>query len=228
MLTPEDEIEATDPIAPVDDPEVRSPLFKALAYAVSAVFHPLLVATYAFLFIDYFYPYQFAHLSATAKLQLLVTVVVNTLVFPFITLFIMSRLGFISSLQMRDRQERIIPLIAMGLFYFWTYLVVKQLGVGSYFTHVMLGGSLAVFTAFFFNNFFKISVHAVAAGTFLGVALSLSMISTYNLLLPLMLVILVAGLIGSSRLYLQAHKDVDVYSGYAVGIVAQLVAFTFF
>lgn len=215
----------TEEVAPVNDSRMRNPVLKLLAQLISVVFHPLFIATYAFFFVGQYYPYLFAHLSGVNKLQLFVVLFTNTVIFPGVTLLIMSKLGFISSLSIEGREERIIPLIAMGLFYFWTYLVIKQMEIGNYFNQVMLGGSLAVFAAFFFNNFFKISIHAVAAGTFLGVAFTLVLISSYNLLLPLLLVILIAGLIGSARLYLQVHTSRDVYAGYAVGMLAQLVAF---
>lgn len=208
--------------------ENNNPVLGLFFQLVSIVFHPLLVATYSFLFVRWFFPYQFAHLQPLDQMKVLSSLVVNTVVFPGITLFIMQRLEFVDSLYMRTRQERIIPLIGMALFYFWSYMVVKQLGVGSYFTKVMLGGSLAVFGAFFFNNFFKISLHAVGAGVFLGVALSLTIISSYNLIVPLMIIILIVGLIGSARLYSGSHNQIEIVTGYAVGLVGQLFAQAYF
>lgn len=208
-------------------PEGKNPLLKVFSYILSGLFHPLVITMYAFLFINILNPYQFIHLTKTGILQLGVTLATNTLVFPLVTVIIMSRLGFISSLEMKDRQERIIPYIGMSLFYFWTYLVVKQLGVGTYFTHVMLGISLSVFAAFFFNLFYKVSIHSIAMGGFVGIALSLTVISTYNLLTPLLLVIVFAGAVGSARMYLGSHNAVQVYSGYMIGLLAQLISFTF-
>lgn len=207
--------------------EGKNPLLKVFSYILSGLFHPMVITTYAFLFVNIFNPYQFIHLGRTGIMQLFVTLVTNTLVFPLITVVIMSRLGFISSLEMKDRQERIIPYIGMSLFYFWTYLVVKQLGVGTYFTHVMLGISLSVFAAFFFNLFYKVSIHAIAMGGFVGIALSLTIISSYNLLTPLLLVIVCAGAVGSARMYLGSHNSAQVYSGYLLGLLAQLISFTF-
>lgn len=208
--------------------EENNPVLGLFFQMVSLVFHPLFVATYSFLFVRWFFPYQFAHLQPVSQMQVLISLMINTIVFPGITLFIMQRLDFVDSLHMRTRHERIIPLIGMALFYFWSYMVVKQMGVGGYFTKVMLGGSLAVFGAFFFNNFFKISLHAVGAGVFLGVALSLTLISSYNLIGPLMIVILIAGLIGSARLYSGSHNQMEIATGYAVGLTGQLIAQAYF
>ena len=43
----------------------------------------------------------------------------------------------------------------------------------------------------------------------------------------LMLVALVAGLVGSARLWLRAHEPAEVYGGYLVGFGAQLIALQF-
>ncbi len=62
----------------------------------------------------------------------------------------------------------------------------------------------------------------------MGIAFTLTMISTFNLLFPLLLVIVMAGLVGSSRLFLGAHTTREVLTGYMVGLLGQMVAFTYF
>lgn len=201
---------------------------KIAANIVSLLFHPLLLPTYAFLFLNWVYPYLLFNLDVISKGRLFVTVFINTFLFPVIALFIMRKLDFISSFNIPDKKERIIPYIAIMFFYFWSYMVVKSLGVGSLINSIMLGSALAVFMVFFFNVFFKISAHAAAAGAFVGLAFFLTLNSVYNLEWPLLGIIIIAGFIGTSRLYLQAHDTFEVFSGYAVGIIGQIVAFKFF
>jgi membrane-associated phospholipid phosphatase len=204
---------------------------KPLKYAaniISIVFHPLLLPTYAFLFLNYTYPYLLFNLDLISKTRLFVTIFINTFLFPLIALVIMRKLDFISSFHMHERQERIIPYIAISFFYFWSYLVVKNLGIGSIINDIMFGASLSVFMVFFFNGFFKISAHAASAGAFFGLTLFLSVNSVYNLELPVMIVILIAGLIGSSRLYLSAHTPFEIFSGFLVGVLGQILSFKYF
>jgi membrane-associated phospholipid phosphatase len=212
----------------VYQPATESNVLWILSTIISYVFHPILLATYAFVYVDVFFPYQFLHLSPQQKTQLMLTIVTNTLVFPVIVLALMRGLKMISSFELRTNKERIIPFIAISLFYFWTYLVVQKLGVGHYFSHISLGASLGIFMAFFANVFYKISIHAVGVGGFFGVALTLTLISTYNLLFPLLLVIIVVGAVGSARLFLGAHTPREVISGYMVGLLGQMVAFAYF
>jgi len=200
---------------------------KLIARFISIVFHPLLIPTYAFLFLNWVYPYLLFNLDVITKGRLLITVFINTFLFPVIALFIMRKLDFISSFNIPDKQERIIPYIAIMFFYFWTYMVVNSLGVGSLVSDIMLGSALSVFMVFFFNVFFKISAHAAAAGAFLGLAAFLSIDSIYNLEWPLMGIVVIAGIIGSSRLYLAAHTNFEIFAGYAVGILGQIISFKF-
>lgn len=210
--------------------EPRQPIgfLTILANVVSLVFHPMLLTVYAFLFVNACYPFLFAHLTKLEKAQLIVSLIVNTIAFPFITVFLLKQLGFVKSIALKTREERIIPYIAMSTFYFWTFMVVRNQAIGDLFTHIMLGAALSVFGAFFLNNFYKISIHAVGAGGFVAIALIITMASNYNLTPVLLLVILAAGLVGTSRLYLKAHAQRDIYSGYMIGILAQLIAFIFF
>ncbi len=203
----------------------QSKPLKYTATFISVIFHPLLLPTYAFLFLNWVYPYLLFNLDVISKARLFVTIFINTFLFPVIALFIMRKLDFISSFQMHERHERIIPYIAISFFYFWSYLVVKNLGIGSLINDIMFGASLSVFFVFFFNGFFKISAHAAAAGAFLGLTLFLSFNSVYNLELPLMGVVLVAGLIGTSRLFLSAHTPFEIFSGYLAGILGQVISF---
>jgi hypothetical protein len=201
---------------------------RAVAQFFSTAFHPLLIPTYAFIFLNWVYPYLFFNLDLINKTRLFVTIFINTFIFPMIALVIMKKLDFISSFNLPDRKERIIPYIAIIAFYFWTYLVVKNLGVGGFINDILFGVCISIFLVFFFNGFFKISAHATASGAFVGLTVFLAFHSVYNIELPLMGVILVAGMIGTSRLYLSAHNSFEIFSGYLVGLLGQFLSFKIF
>jgi len=200
-------------------------MLTAVSKFFSFIFHPLLLPSYAFLFINYSYPYMLAGLKPDDKVKIFATLFINTFIFPAITIGIMRKLNFIKSFHLRDREERIIPIIAISIFYFWTFMVIKSLDIGIFFSAIILGASLSVFMTFFFNLFFKISIHSVGAGNFVAVAILLAFNSKFNLELPLILSVVFAGALGSSRLYLREHKPVEVYFGFVVGALGQFFAF---
>ena len=200
-------------------------MLTASSKIISIVFHPLLLTLYAFLFIWTFSPVHFAGINDELKLRLVVIVTLNTLLFPILSIFIMRRLGFVNSFYLKEREERIIPYIAISIFYFWTFMVVKKLALNPFFTSLTLGASLSVFMAFFFNLFTKISIHTTGAGNFIAIVLLLAFGSRFNLELPVMITLIAIGLIGSARLRLSAHTSSQVYFGYVIGIAGQLIAY---
>lgn len=202
-------------------------MLKVGAQLISGVFYPLLLPTVAVIGISIINPLVFAGYDDVDRLKLLTTIFFNTFLLPVVTIVLMRKLGFIKSIRLEDREERIIPYIAMSIFYFWTFMVVKSFGTNGLIVGVLLGATATVFATSFFNLFFKISVHAAGAGSMVAIALFLAMNSRVNLEVLLMSIILVAGLIGSSRLYLKAHSSNQVFFGYFVGFTAQMTAFNF-
>ncbi len=199
-------------------------MLKKIALLISVVFHPLFLPTYALALINWLTPYQLAGLDPDAKLKIFIAVIINTIIFPVLIIFIMSRLKMLKNIFIRDREERIIPYVAISLLYFWIFMVIRSLAISEFITAMFLGASLSVFASFFFNLFFKISIHTVGAGVMCMLALQMALIAAYNLELSLIIIVLVAGLIGSARLYLSAHRPFEIFFGYAIGALSMGVA----
>ncbi len=103
----------------------------------------------------------------------------------------------------------------------------------------VLGATIGLFTCFFINLFFKISLHATGIGGFVGMVLitmwqysfgTISMTlpllgaSQVSINLVLLISILLAGLVGTARLWLKAHQPKELYAGFALGLFAQYLA----
>jgi hypothetical protein len=61
----------------------------------------------------------------------------------------------------------------------------------------------------------------------IGIIIVLMISSSVNMILPLFAAVLLAGIIGSARLYLGAHQRGDVWLGYIIGIIVQLGAYIY-
>ena len=96
-----------------------------LAQLISFVFHPLLMPSYAFFLIDRGYPLLLASFTPQAKLNLFISIFLNTFIYPVIVIALMRKLDFIKTIYLRTKQERIIPYIAINIFYFWTYTIIR-------------------------------------------------------------------------------------------------------
>ncbi|MEO6682975.1 MAG: hypothetical protein ABIN48_09120, partial [Ginsengibacter sp.] len=133
--------------------------------------------------------------------------------------------GFLKNIYLNSQRDRIIPYIATNIFYFWTYLVLKNHGTPSILTAFILGIFLASSVALIANIYFKISMHGLGVGAFSGLMLLLIFTGfPYAIFLPAMIVFILAGIVSSSRLIVSNHTPFEIYTGILVGILSQFIA----
>ena len=214
---------------------------KLAAHIISLVFHPLILVlllvnvSYS---LDYF-SYYINDQNSIGVLQIMNFVLLVLL--PLVGVLVLYGLNMISSFKMSEREDRIAPLIITMTFYIWYFINVFNNAVfPNSLKFIALGITLTVALAFFINNFSKISLHTTGAGSFVvGFALLLFSIKKpffhlslwvfaelqVSAIFAFILTIIIAGIIGSSRLYLKAHTTHEVYGGYLAGMIAQLLAF---
>jgi hypothetical protein len=218
-------------------------MLRNLAKVISFVFHPLLIVTYMLVLLLLVNPYQFGVYSIAEQWKFVLLVFLSTFIMPAFAVFMMKSLNMVQSMQLHDRHERIGPYIITGVFYLWMFINFKNNTlIPKPFTIAMLGATIALFTAFFFNNFTKISAHAVGMGGLAGMAvintvyfnfdtftLNLGLFGLFEIStnFVLMFVIILAGFVCTSRLLLREHSERQLYGGLAVGFAAQFVALAF-
>ena len=206
-------------------------MLKKVAHIISVLFHPLLIVSYMLVVLLLINPYQFGVYSISAQGKLLLLVFLSTFLMPAFAVFMMKSLGMVKTMALHERHERIGPYIIAGVFYMWMFINFKNnTTIPASLTVAMLGATIGLFAAFFFNNFSKISAHAVGMGGLVGMAAINSMyFSTLELStnFVVMAVIILAGIVCSARLILEAHSNWQVYGGLALGFLSQLIAFAF-
>ena len=149
----------------------------------------------------------------------------TTFLIPFLLVVTFQRLGIIQSISLNDREDRKYPFLVVSIFYIITYYMLRQIEISPIFVLFALGGALLVIVAMFINFFFKISIHMAAIGGALGGFVALSV--KYHVDIPwlIILIIICAGLIGTSRLVLRVHRPVEVYSGFLMGAIIMIALF---
>ena len=211
------------------------------ARLISYIFHPLILV-YVLVLITYWMDKFGYYITDTHAVGAMLIMDFFLLVmFPILIVAMLVGLKMISGFQMVKREDRIGPLLITMAFYIWFFINTKD--NPSYpdsLRFVALGAALSVGLAFFINNFSKISLHAIGASSFCialillffrlnqpFVDIDLYFIGGYRLsaIFVIFLSLVIAGAVGSSRLYLKAHEPQEVYGGYIVGVVAQLAAF---
>lgn len=191
----------------------------------SYLFHPIFVPVYVILFLVYIHPAAFAGFSAAEKKQTILIVLLNLVFFPLMSVLLLRAVGFIESIFLRTQRDRIIPYIASGIFFFWAYTVFKeQSQYPLILTSFVLGIFLASSIALLANIYFKISMHAIGMGGWLGIFLIILNTQTMLMTWPIAAVLLLTGFVCSARLLISSHKPSDIYGGLFVGLISQLAA----
>jgi hypothetical protein len=210
-----------------------------VAQGLSIIFHPLMMMTYICIIILFLNPYIFSVHDISKGGAKIVQVFFATFCLPALIVAMMKGLNIISSLEMPDPKERIIPYISTATLYLWVFMMMKNTSIMPIaLVSAMLGCIIGIFISFFFNNFFKISAHAVGVGGLVAAVLLIVRWYAYSFFYVdfmgtrleihsywmVIFCVLVSGLVCTARLSLGAHNLKEIASGFVGGFLAQWIA----
>lgn len=203
----------------------RTRILHGVASVASYIFHPVFMPTIMTLALYKLAAVGFAGVSTASLGNWVLIIGINTILFPVLGVLLLKGLGFINSIHMRDPKERIVPLMISMVCYFWAYNVFKNIDSPFILKVLMLGNFWGIIALFMVNIFFKISMHTMAAGGMIGIVIVLMFISPVSMMIPLFVAMLIAGIMGTARLILGAHRTGEVWLGYALGILVMVAAY---
>lgn len=214
-------------------PKRNTKLTKIIADVISFILHPLFMPILMAIVIFYISPERFVGVNKNLQWQMLSIFGLNTVLFPMLATGLMKALNFIPSIKMPEKKDRIMPLMAIMIFYFWMYQVVKNIPTKTTLTAenmylyniFFLGNFFGIIGVFIINIFSKISMHTAAAGGALGILIVIAIVGKVNIIIPILIAIALAGIVGTARLMANAHKPIEIWMGYFIGLAAQLLAY---
>ncbi len=190
---------------------------KRIAQILSILFHPLFIPIYALLQMN-FMPFFYAG-TDTLKHVLIFGSMFVLVVPPIIWYIVLHKLKIVESWKATTRKERIWPYLFTILSYILVSIICHLLAVDYGFTQLWQGATIALIVVFVINFFWKISAHAAGMGAWTGMLFFLSIYNGFSLLFEIIVVILSSGLVGWSRLKLEAHTPRQVFFGYLLGLI---------
>ena len=188
----------------------------------SYIFHPVfipLIATGCFYYLSQnFY-------NTTEIYITIIQVAIMTFVLPVILfLFLKSFKMLTSSIMVKDIGERKAPvflnIVLMYILVFQILLLNRSNELKLFLTAYAVSYSI-VFISLFFNK--KYSLHILSFSAFVMFMVHTSQRYFLPFILPLCILMLLLGLLASSRLALQAHTSREILIGCLIGIIPQLV-----
>lgn len=190
-----------------------------LAGGISYFFHPLMIPLYVLLMLLGLNSFFSLLVPLSFKLALTGIVVLTTVLFPLIITFLLRRLKIISSFYLEQKEDRIFPILCSAVFYYLTYYLLKRVQFASLFSYFMLGVTLLAIIALVLTFYSKISLHMIGMGSLTGLFLGLTLNFGPHFLNLFFIGVLCSGLVGFARLYLNAHKPAEIYSGFFLGVM---------
>jgi membrane-associated phospholipid phosphatase len=142
---------------------------------------------------------------------------------PCLSIYVLLKLGHISDIHLPSREERYLPfLLSLMSCTGYTVICIRfySESIPPILIFFILGASIGVFFSFMISLFWKISIHMAGIGGFTG--MMLTMANLYQTDLTWVYIgIITAGLVGFSRLQMNAHSIKQVALGFALGILSE-------
>lgn len=151
-----------------------------------------------------------------------------TVIIPIIIYFILRTLGVVSNIFLPKVGERKYPLIiSLALLLMIVVKVIPNNYIIElyYFFLGLIAATSSCLLLLFMN--FKSSLHMMGMGTLLMFLTGLSIHFEINITIAISAVTLAAGLVATSRLYFQAHSRSEIFIGFLLGVISQLLTFKF-
>lgn len=193
--------------------------FKLLSYVLSPIVFPILGSILYFIFLPSFVPKQ--------QVYLILTIVFGgTYLLPVLLLGLFKKPKGIKNFIIKTVEERKFPtVIILGIAVSMGNLLSKIDAVDGL-TVFFFGYAFAVACAYLFlMAHIKISFHAIAIGGLTGFMACLSHFYSLNLLVVIGVLVGLGGLMMSALLYLKTHTGKEIFLGYFIGVIGQVLMY---
>jgi hypothetical protein len=204
---------------------MKEKIVKYSALFISALFNPFFIPTIGLIAIMGYIP-GVEFFSQKLKFIILSIVFFSTCIIPLI--FIV--LGHINQIWKKESNhflDKILPYLFTCLSAFFGAQFIGKLPVPGIFRLFLFGICFMMFVLILISVRWKISEHSLALGGLLGVLLALNIKYGMNILWMLIAVILISGVVGSSRIFLERNSPLQVYTGYLTGFACMLLLIVF-
>lgn len=161
------------------------------------------------------------------KLQVLTLVYLFTILLPTVLIHLYRRYQGWSLIELGHRERRIVPYVISILCYFFCIYLMDMLHI-PHFMQTILSAALAIqIVCALINVWWKISTHTAAIGGVAGSLFVFGELFGFNPVWWLCLVLILAGILGTSRMILRQHSLLQVVAGFLVGVVCSVLGLVY-
>ena len=154
------------------------------------------------------------------KLTVLTLVYFFTILLPTLLIHLYRRYQGWSSSDLGRKERRMVPYIIAILCYFTCYYVMNVRRIPQFMANILMAALVIQVVCAIINIWWKISTHSAAIGGFAGALLAFSLLFGFNPIWWLCVILIAAGVVGSSRMILRQHSLTQVVVGFLIGMFA--------
>ena len=148
----------------------------------------------------------------------------GTILLPLTSVFILLKIGLISSLEMHQRKERPIPLLLTSIWFACTYYILQEILLfAPILNSIIIGSIIIVFCSSIISAFWKISLHMLGVGGGVGVLFSLNFLFG-GLSSAIIIAFFICGILGFARTLEKAHNHSQIYAGFILGFLLECIS----
>ncbi|WP_276909606.1 hypothetical protein [Hallella colorans] len=187
------------------------------ARVISMVFTPFylslvgLVALFIFSYMSMM-PWQY-------KLMVLTMVYFFTILLPTLLIHAYRKYQGWSPAEIGKKERRMMPYIMAILCYFACYYLMSVMRIPQFMANILVAALMIQVICAIINIWWKISTHTAGIGGFVGGLLAFSILFSFNPLGWFCANMIIAGMVGTSRMILRQHSLAQVVVGFLVGVV---------
>lgn len=183
---------------------------------VSMVFTPFYLPTLGLLAL-----FSFSYLSLLPfqyKAIVIAIVYFFTILLPTLLIHVYRRHQHWNLIELGQRERRMVPYVLSILCYFTCVYIMRSLHIPHFMSSIVVAALCIQIICAIVNGWWKISTHTAAIGGVVGAIVAFAAIFGFNPLPWLCITIIIAGILGTSRMILRQHSLSEVVSGFLVGV----------
>lgn len=200
---------------------------RSIALVISVVFQPLLMPALVYGLVLFGVP-EATSIPEEFKYRIFFLIILCTLVIPMLTIIGLRLSGTVKSLHMPEIRDRRVPFLITSIYFIltsWFLYQKTELDPVLWLGMAVICVSVIILTGVSF--FWKMSAHMTGVGGLIALIVVLgSKFPNFEVLYPLLMVLVLSGMIASSRLLLQAHRPIEIYVGLGVGFLICWMGFS--
>jgi membrane-associated phospholipid phosphatase len=157
------------------------------------------------------------------KFFVLAVVYFFTILLPTLLIHLYRRYQGWTLIELGHKERRMVPYTISILCYFTCVYLMEQLHIPHFMGSIVTSALLIQIVCALVNIWWKISTHTAAIGGVAGALVVFSGLFGFNPVWWFSLVLVIAGILGTSRMILRQHSLAQVVAGFFVGVACAIV-----